>query len=87
MDLPSYKFYVLLFICAVVRTVHLKLADSLSQSDCKLAVCRFVAIGLPSVFYSDNAKAFVSICNYIHLCFDSLVPQWKCSVHPWWGGW
>ena len=29
-DLPSKKLYILIFTCAVVRSVHLELTDSLS---------------------------------------------------------
>ena len=37
------KFYILLFTCAVIRSVHLELTDSLNLSDLLLAIRRFVA--------------------------------------------
>ena len=52
--LPSHKLYILLFMCAVTRSVHLELTDFLSVPDCLLALCRFSARrGLPSVMYLD----------------------------------
>ena len=67
-DLPSKKFYILLFTCAVVRAVHIELTDSLSLNDFLLALRRFVARrGLPSVFYSDNAKTFVGLKGSCYL--------------------
>ena len=60
-DAPGKKFYILLFTCAVVRAVQLELVNSLSTSDTVLAIRRFTArCGLPTVIYSDNAKAFVA---------------------------
>jgi len=89
-DLPSKKLYILLFTCAVVRAVHLELTDSLSLSDCMLAIRRFAARrGLPSVFYSDNAKTFVSAARQLQQEYGPLSPHWKFIVprSPWWGGW
>jgi len=89
-DLPSKKLYILLFTCAVVRAVHLELTDSLSLSDCMLAIRRFAARrGLPSVFYSDNAKTFVSAARQLQQEYGPLSPQWKFIVpcSPWRGGW
>ena len=89
-DAPKCKFYVLLFTCAVVRAVHLELVDSLSLSDCMLAVRRFVARrGLPSVIYSDNAKTFKAAQASLLRQYGHLSPHWKFIVprSPWWGGW
>ncbi|KAK3873849.1 hypothetical protein Pcinc_021180 [Petrolisthes cinctipes] len=89
-DKPSSKFYILLFTCAVVRAIHLELTDSLSMSDCTLALRRFVARrGLPSVFYSDNAKTFVGVSQRLKQIFGPLAPNWKFTFPraPWWGGW
>ena len=90
LDFPSKKLYILLFTCAVVRSVHLELTDSLNLSDCILAIRRFVARrGLPSVFYSDNAKTFVGVSHLLQQHHGPLAPQWKFIVPraPWWGGW
>ena len=89
-DIPAKKLYILLFTCAVVRSVHLELTDSLSLPDCLLAIRRFAARrGIPSVFYSDNAKTFVSVSHLLQQHYGPLAPQWKFIVPraPWWGGW
>ena len=89
-DLPSHKLYILLFTCAVTRSVHLELTDSLSVPDCLLALRRFSARrGLPSVMYSDNAKTFTSVANKLQNYFGLLSPEWKFIAprSPWWGGW
>lgn len=82
-DSPSDKLCVLLFTCAVTRSVHLELIDSLSVLDCLLTIRRQ---GLPSVIYSDNAKTFVS---KLQQYFSLLSPEWKFIAprSPWWGGW
>ena len=90
LNFPKVKFYILLFTCAVVRAVHLELTDSLSLDDCLLAVRRFTARrGLPSVFYSDNAKTFIGMASKLKVYFGPLSPEWKFIVprSPWWGGW
>ncbi|XP_066956312.1 uncharacterized protein [Macrobrachium rosenbergii] len=87
-DLPSKKFYILLFTCAVIRSLHLELTDSLSMLDCLLAIRRFTARrGLPSIFYSDNAKTFVGVFQLLQQHYGPLAPQWKFIVPraPWWG--
>ena len=83
------KFYILLFTCAVIRSVHLELTDSLNLSDLLLAMRRFVARGLPSVIYSDNAKTFRAAESHLKCIFSHLTPEWKfiAPKAPWWGGW
>lgn len=89
-DYPSNKFYVLLFTCGVTRAIHLELTESLSLSDCLLAIRRFVARrGLPSIMYSDNAKTFIAAQTEVQKVYGHLAPKWKYIVprSPWWGGW
>ncbi|XP_066956296.1 uncharacterized protein [Macrobrachium rosenbergii] len=89
-DFPSKRLYILLFTCAVVRAVHLELTESLSVTDCSLAIRRFTARrGVPSVFYSDNAKTFLGASNLLKQHYGPMAPQWKFIVPnaPWWGGW
>ena len=89
-DLPSKKLYILLFTCAVIRSVHLELTDSLSLPDCMLAIRRFAARrGLPSTLYSDNAKTFIGASHLLQQHYGPLSPEWKFIVprSPWWGGW
>lgn len=89
-DYPEKKLYILLFTCAVIRAVHLELTESMSLVDCMQAIRRFVARrGIPSVFYSDNARTFVAASLEVHKVFGHLAPKWKFNVprSPWWGGW
>lgn len=89
-DSPSDKLYVLLFTCAVTRSIHLELTSSLSVPDCLLAIRRFSARrGLPSVIYLDNAKTFTSVASKPQQYFSMLSPEWKFIAprSPWWGGW
>ncbi|XP_066958659.1 uncharacterized protein [Macrobrachium rosenbergii] len=74
-DFPSKKLYILLFTCAVVRAVHLELTESLSVTDCNLAIRRFTARrGVPSVFYSDNAKTFLGASNLLKQHYGPMAP-------------
>ena len=86
----SHKFYVLLCTCAVTRAVHLELVDSLDVDDCLLALRRFAARrGMPSAYYSDNAKNFEGAKRHIHHIYGTHSPVWHFipPVSPWWGGW
>ena len=88
-DFPNKKFYILLFTCAVTRAVHLEVTDSLSLSDCVLAIKRFVARrGMPTSFHSDNAKTFQGVQNNLQTIFGHLAPKWNFIAPraPWWGG-
>ncbi|XP_066947088.1 uncharacterized protein [Macrobrachium rosenbergii] len=75
-DFPSKKLYILLFTCAVVRAVHLELTESLSVTDCNLAIRRFTARrGVPSVFYSDNAKNLLGVSNLLKQHYGPMAPN------------
>ncbi|GFV54376.1 integrase catalytic domain-containing protein [Trichonephila clavipes] len=51
------KFYILFWICAVTRALHLELVTSLTTEAFLLAFRRFISRrGLRTVIYSDNAK-------------------------------
>ena len=61
-DNPSKKYYILLFTCAVVRAIQIELTESMTVKDCTLAIRRFTSRrGIPSFFFSDNAKTFVAM--------------------------
>ena len=89
-DSGDSKKYILLFTCAVVWAVHLELVDSLNFYDTALAIRWFAAHrGIPSVFYSDDARTFRSIYNKITSLFGSPGPSGKSIAprSPWRGGW
>ena len=88
-DYPSKKFYILLFTCAVVRSIHLELTESLSLKDCMLAIRKFVSRrGLPAIFISDNAKTFIAASKELTQIYGCNAPEWRfiASRSPWWGG-
>ena len=80
----------MLFTCAVTRACHLETVDSLELNDTLLAIRRFAARrGLPSIFYSDNAKTFDATRNHLRSIYGFHSPQWRNipPISPWWGGW
>ena len=89
-DNPRKKYWVLLFTCAVVRSVHLELVESLSTPETVLALPRFAARrGLPHTIYSDNAKGLVASPAELDRHFGHLAPKWLFITprSPWRGGW
>ena len=89
-DFPGKKFYICLFVCGVVRAVHLELVDSLNTEDFVMAFRRFAALRrLPDFVYSDNGKNFVSGDKSLRSYLGPLAPKWNfiCPRSPWWGGW
>ena len=89
-DFPGKKFYICLFVCGVVRAIHLELVDSLTTDDFVLAFRRFSALKrVPDVVYSDNAKNFIGGERCLVSYLGALAPRWKfiCPRSPWWGGW
>ena len=89
-DSPGKKLYICLFVCGVVRAVHLELTESLSTEDFMLAFRRFVSLKrVPSVVYSDNGKNLVGGQRALTSYLGSLAPEWRfnCPRAPWWGGW
>ena len=53
------KVWVCVFTCAAVRAIHLEVLRSLDTRELLMAIRRFKARrGCPSVFYSDNARAY-----------------------------
>jgi hypothetical protein len=76
------KHYVLIFVCAVVRAVHLEMTASVNSEDTKNAIRRFMARrGTPVAVYSDNAATFLNVSR-------SFLPEWHFIPPraPWWGG-
>ena len=90
LDKPNHKYYILIFTCGVTRSIHLEITDSLSVSDCMLAIRRFVGRrGIPSVMYSDNSKTFHATVNEIQKYYGQTAPKWNfiTARSPWHGGW
>ncbi|XP_064475783.1 uncharacterized protein LOC135389680 [Ornithodoros turicata] len=55
----SSKSYILLFICATTRSIHLELVTDTTAKAFVMAFRRFISRrGTPSIIYSDNALAF-----------------------------
>jgi hypothetical protein len=84
------KLYICLFVCGVVRAVHLELVNSLSKDDFILAFRKFAALKcLPSVVYSDNGKNLVAGQKALSGYLGAVAPTWRflCPRSPWWGGW
>ncbi|XP_067017993.1 uncharacterized protein [Acropora muricata] len=65
-DRSSTKVYIALFTCAVVRAVHLEVAEDLSSESFIRAFRRFVSRrGVPERLISDNAKNFMDCSKSI----------------------
>ena len=90
LDFPKAKFYLCLFVCGVVRAIHLELVESLSSEHFILAFRRFCALKrVPSVVYSDNGTNFIGGQRMLDSYLGPVAPKWKfiCPRSPWWGGW
>lgn len=60
------KVYVCIFVCMVIKAVHLEVVSDLSSEGFLAAMRRFVARrGLPSHIYSDNGTNFVGANNQL----------------------
>jgi len=60
------KVWFTVFMCAVVRAVHLELVSSLSTEAFLLSLRRFIACrGRPKTIYSDNGTNFVGSDNLL----------------------
>ncbi|XP_054706547.1 uncharacterized protein LOC129216358 [Uloborus diversus] len=95
------KSYIVLFTCAVTRSIHLELVSDMTTDSFLLALRRFLARrGNCKVIYSDNAKTFKRARKEIEdlskIISDKLLSQfltkerivWKNIVEraAWWGG-
>ncbi|XP_066585194.1 uncharacterized protein [Prorops nasuta] len=60
----SVKVYICVFVCMVVKAIHLEVVTDLSSDGFLAALRRFIARrGLPSNIYSDNGSNFVGANN------------------------
>ena len=101
-DGSSTKVYIALFTCAVVRAVHLEVAEDLSSESFIRAFRRFVSRwGVPERLISDNAKNFKDCGKRITFLSSHILEaektqrylashgiRWQFIVEraPWWGG-
>ena len=77
------KVYVLLFVCATIRAVHLELCLNMGYEEFDRAYRRFTARrGNPKIIVSDNFKTFIRARSLIHGVQWSMIPPRA----PWWGG-
>ena len=92
------KAYIILFICASTRAVHLVLCKSMAVEEFKRALKWFVARrGKPNTIISDNAKTFKAARTWLqsikdsddinnYLAKESIKWKFNLSRAPWWGG-
>ena len=65
--------YILLFLCLVVRAVHLEISESLSTDSTMSCIHRFFnRRGKPKIFYSDNGKYFVGSFSELRKGIEAL---------------
>lgn len=92
------KAWIVIFTCAVYRTVHLELVTSLSTEEFLQTLRRFIARrGRPAVIYSDNGTNFVGAnralkqIDWSAISASVAVQRIKWKFNPptaaWWGGW
>ena len=76
------KVWIVLFVCAQTRAIHLEIADNLSTEEFILAFRRFVARkGRPQQVISDNATMFKAAGKLLSLQWSFIPP-----ASPWFGG-
>ena len=92
------KAWACLFTCAVYRTVHLELVESLTTNAFLAALRRFIAVrGRPSIIYSDNGTNLVDAHNLlkivdwkkVHFYCDVFRIKWRFNPPSavWWDFW
>ncbi|GFW65681.1 putative RNA-directed DNA polymerase from transposon X-element [Trichonephila clavipes] len=91
------KLWVVLYICAVYRAVHLELVTALSTNNFLLSLRRFIARrGRPSVVYTDNGTNFRGAIrefknlDWIKIERETVIQRIKWKFNPptaaWWEG-
>ncbi len=98
----SYKVWICIFTCAVIRAIHLEIVLSLSTEHFLEALRRFVARrGMPKTIISDNARNFTLARKTLHAAWEATMTdhavsdftarqgiEWKFITEyaPWMGG-
>ena len=63
---PGVKTYIAIFVCFVIKAVHIELVTDLTKESCTFAIKRFISRrGLPRKILSDNGKNFIGARNDI----------------------
>ena len=61
---PKVKTYIAVFVCFVIKAVHIELVENLTKEACMSAIKRFTARrGLPQKLFSDNGRNFIGTSN------------------------
>ena len=67
----KFKLYLCLFVCVIIKVVHLELVTSLSTDAFVATLRRFLACkGYQTVIYSDNGRNFAGANFYIKSLLD-----------------
>lgn len=93
----SSKVWVVIFTCAIYRSVHIETVDSINTEDFIMALSRFIfTCGRISIIYTDNGTNFVKAAalfgkldwNKIQQATNIHRIQWIFNppASPWWGG-
>ncbi|GBN68995.1 hypothetical protein AVEN_269425-1 [Araneus ventricosus] len=92
------KAWIVIFMCAVYRAIHLELVTSLSTEAFMQAMRRFFAIkGRSSIMYMDNGTNFLGTSRALsNLNWQEIIDEcaiqkikWHFNIPaaPWYGGW
>ena len=82
-----HKCYIILFICAATRAVHLELSADQNTNSIMLAIPRYIARrGIYKLYISDNFKSFKT--TEINSLIQEHYIKWEFILEksPWWGG-
>lgn len=70
----AYKGWVAIFICMVMRAIHIEVISDYSAEAFLQAFRRFISRrSAPYILYSDNGPNFEGACNELHRLFDATV--------------
>ncbi|GFU68180.1 integrase catalytic domain-containing protein [Trichonephila clavipes] len=78
------KAYIVLYICAVYRAIHLESITSLTTEAFFQSLRHFISRrGRPTTIYSDNGTNFKGVERLLHaLDWDSILARAKCGFPP-----
>ena len=82
----TFKFYILLFTCAITRNIHLELTPSMDTNSLIRAIIRFRSRRDIRLFISDNFQTFKSSDLEFYLKLHNIKWKFILAALPWWGG-